>query len=114
MPFVSNLFCFHVDLMYLDRKFSVCVVCLSSKEANTVGDQLGTMNEINDRCNLQVKFIDNLEGNLFDVIIISTIVEDDTERHCVSKSSLNVALTSARYASVIDLCHEFRLDIMKI
>lgn len=100
--------------MDLDRKFSVCVLCLSSKEANTVGDQLRSMNEINDRCNLQVKLIDNLEGNLFDVIIISTIVEDDTELNCVRKSSLNVALTSARYTSITDLYHEFRFDIMKI
>ncbi|CAL5010717.1 unnamed protein product [Urochloa decumbens] len=85
------------DQMNLDRKLSVCVVCLSSKEANAVGDQLGTMYEINDRFSLHVRLIGNLEGNLFDVIIISTIVEDDAELNCVSKNSLNVALTSARH-----------------
>jgi len=49
-----------------------------------------------DRFDLQVKLISNLEGNLFDVIMISTIIEDDAELNHVSKNSLNVTLTSAR------------------
>ena len=96
MPFSANLIGFDTDLINLDRKFSVCVVCLSSKETNTVGNQLRSMYEMNDRFDLQVKLISNLEGNLFDVIMISTIIEDDAELNHVSKNSLNVTLTSAR------------------
>jgi hypothetical protein len=54
------------------------------------------MYEMNDRFDLQVKLISNLEGNLFDVIMISTIIEDDAELAHVSKNSLYVPFTSAR------------------
>jgi hypothetical protein len=100
LPF--DLFLFVVGLTNTSKSLKVGVVCLSDNEAIAVRDQLSTKRKIHDKVNLEVKFIGNLEGDLFDVIIVSTIVKDNVQLNNVNRNSLNIAHTSARYVSTAD------------
>ena len=98
---------FFVDVMKPTGKVKICIVCLSKDDCNAVGNLLSFKNEIHDRIHLEVKSIDNLQEESFDVIILSLLFEDDTELKHVKDNNLNVALTSSRYVSVHLFYHEF-------
>ncbi|CAL4998719.1 unnamed protein product [Urochloa decumbens] len=78
------------------KRLKVGVLCLSNNEAIDV-NQLSNKRKIHNKVNLEVKFIDRLEGDLFDVIIVSTIVKDNVKLNNVKRNSLNIAHTSARH-----------------
>ncbi|TVT98821.1 hypothetical protein EJB05_55850, partial [Eragrostis curvula] len=85
------------DMLNTNRKFSIAVVCKSSTESNTVRDHLRSEKEIHDKILLQVKSIDSLKEESFDVIILSLFMEDQTNLKRVKENNLNVALTSSRH-----------------
>jgi superfamily I DNA and/or RNA helicase len=74
-------------------------MCLSKDDSNTVEEMLRSKKEIHDRIHLEFKCIDNLQEESFDVVILSLLVDNETELKCVKENNLNVALTSARCVS---------------
>lgn len=91
-------------------KVNICVVSLSKDDSNIVRNLLRFKNEIHDRIHLEVKSIDNLHEESFDVIILSLLVEDHTELECVTENNLNVVLTSSRCVPIHVLIKNFILD----
>jgi hypothetical protein len=87
--------------MIAHRRLKVCVICLSSKEANIVRRQLRYSDEMHAKVNLDVKSIDSLQQEWFDVTIISTNVKDRVELDFVKDNCINAALTCARYGPCI-------------
>ncbi|KAL6907869.1 hypothetical protein ACP4OV_002039 [Aristida adscensionis] len=84
------------DMINSNRKFKIGLVCLLNNESNTVC-QLISKEQIYDKIDLHVTSIDDLQGEYFDVIILSLLVEDEAQLKCVKQNNLNVALTSSRH-----------------
>jgi hypothetical protein len=86
-----------------DIRLQVAVICLSKNEASIVRRQLRSNDEMHAKVNLVVKPIDELQPEWFDVVILSTIVDDYAEIHYIKDNNINAALTCARYAPRIYL-----------
>lgn len=84
----------------VDRRIKIGIVCLSLRDADAVRSQLTSHHKAHDNVMLEVKSIDCLQSEWFDLIILSTVVQNCTELQLVKGTSINVALTSARYACV--------------
>ncbi|KAL6654575.1 hypothetical protein ACP70R_008040 [Stipagrostis hirtigluma subsp. patula] len=85
------------EMVNANREFSIGVVCLSSNHSNKLRDQLRSKREIHDSIHLQVKCIDSLQEEYFDVIILSMFVEHEIELKHIRKNNWNVALLSSRH-----------------
>lgn len=83
------------------------MVCLTSNEANVVRSKLRFKHEIHDIIDLQVNSIDCLQEELCDMVILSTIAEDNREVKLVQDNNINAALTISRFAPTINLCCDF-------
>lgn len=84
----------------VDRKLQIGVICLSISDADAVRSQLISKHKSHENVRLQVKSIDSLELQWFDVVIISTVVQDYTELQRVKNTGINVALTCSRYIRI--------------
>ena len=89
-------------MMIPSRKVNIDVMCLSKDDSNTVRGMLRFKKEIHDMIHLEVKCIDNLQEESFDVVILSLLVDNETELERVKENNLNVALPSARCVSTTD------------
>jgi hypothetical protein len=76
------------------------VICLSIYDANVVRSQLTSHHKWHDKISLEVKSIDSLKLDWFDLVILSTHAQDYTELHLVKETSINMALTCSRYIRV--------------
>ena len=89
-------------MMIPSRKVNIGIMCLSKDDSNTVRGMFRFKKEIQDMIHLEVKCIDNLQEESFDVVILSLLVDNETELERVKENNLNVALTSARCVSTTD------------
>ncbi|TVU02629.1 hypothetical protein EJB05_51871, partial [Eragrostis curvula] len=80
-----------------NRMLSIVVVCISSDEADTIQDWLRSKNEIYAKVHLHVKSLDNLQDESFDMVILSMLVEDETELTRIKENNLYAAITSSRH-----------------
>lgn len=106
----SYLFFFLVAIKNASRKFNICVVCISSSGANDIREKLTTKAEIYSRVNVQVKPIDHLQGEFYDLIILLLTVKDHDELKTIQENSINVALTSSRFVLWLNLRVNFVLS----
>ncbi|KAK1648046.1 hypothetical protein QYE76_065851 [Lolium multiflorum] len=83
--------------MNADVGIKIGVICLSTNDANIVRSQLTSKHKLHDKIILEVKSIDSLKLDWFDVVILSTLAQDYTKIQPVKETSLTVALTCSRH-----------------
>uniref|UniRef100_A0A0D9XUS6 DNA2/NAM7 helicase-like C-terminal domain-containing protein n=1 Tax=Leersia perrieri TaxID=77586 RepID=A0A0D9XUS6_9ORYZ len=76
-------------------RVNVGIVCLCTNQVNTIINQLGTEYQNNNRINLEVNSIENMNEDWYDVIILSSHFDDKSELPMDNR--INVALTKSRY-----------------
>lgn len=95
-----QLLCFVSGLRSVDRKLRVCVVCLSNNRVdaitNLVSDEYGR----HEKFNLEINSLDNLYEKWYDVVILSTVVENKSE--LPKGKRINTSLTRSRH--ILEMC----------
>jgi hypothetical protein len=94
------------------RRLKVGVICFSINDADAVRSQLKSKHKLHDSIILEVKSIDSLQLERFDLMILSTAIQDYNEFKIVKDNSINVALTSSRYYMRLNLIVNIKLFSM--
>nr|TKW40193.1 hypothetical protein SEVIR_1G230100v2 [Setaria viridis] len=77
------------------RKLTVCIVCLCSKRVDAMRNFLSDEYRRHEQINLEINSLDNLYEKWYDVVILSAVV--DSESELPKGNKINTSLTRSRY-----------------